>query len=478
MRALKIIVATLIALAAPFFAKAQFVEDALRYALPNGMVTPRAAGMNVSYHGLSDDAAALMYNPAGLSLIGRSELNFGLGFTRNSTEANYLDTDNLWKTNNEFITHASIAMPFDMKNANGSLAIGYFRESDFNDNIRFDAFNRNSTMIATEAPYPDKEYNWAYNTWLTDENLSTPITDSLQQTARILESGGLHTVAAGASFEMNDYVSFGFTFAGKWGSYGYDRKYEEIDSRGLYDSFAEDYSSLAFNKLTLNENIDQTVSGITASIGVLAKLEDFMRFGASIEFPTWYDVDEKFSQTFIANFAENPNPEAQGPDNSYVNEGEASYSLRTPFVYSAGVSMHGMGLTFSAGVEYTDASQMEFYDATYEVEDLNFTITEELHGLTTWGFGMEYDIPMVPVIARTSYERTTSPYVADIPGADVSRFSVGGGVYVGKSVRIDGVFRWSSYSELRTNYGTGVDRTTYVIDRSPLNLGFQVTYRY
>jgi len=150
-------------------------------------------------------------------------------------------------------------------------------------------------------------------------------------------------------------------------------------------------------------------------------------------------------------------------------------------VYSAGLSIHGEGLTFAAGIEYSDATQLKFSDAISEVMALNNRIMLELVGRTTWGFGLEYDIPLVPIVARASYSRTTSPYQMDIPNANLTNFSIGGGVYLGKKVRIDGVFRWIEYSEQRTNFKTQQDVENYanfVVSRMPLNISLGLTYRY
>nr|HPO62130.1 hypothetical protein [Candidatus Kapabacteria bacterium] len=96
-------------------ANAQSIEDALRYTRNNGYITPRAAGLNVSYYGISDDLAALAYNPAGLSLIGKTELSFGFGFSTFSTETNFLNNKIPFNSNDEYITHAGLAVPFKTK---------------------------------------------------------------------------------------------------------------------------------------------------------------------------------------------------------------------------------------------------------------------------------------------------------------------------------------------------------------------------
>lgn len=457
---------------------AQFIEDALRYTSPNGIITPRAAAMNISFHGISDDISALYFNPAGLSLIGKSELSFGMGFTTTSNETDFLTSKNFLRSNNEYITHAGIAIPVQFDDTKAAIAIGYFLEDDYNSNFSYAGFNPGMTMIQSETAYGPRNVNdnWAYLLYLANEDgngFVTPLRDSLEQRSLTTESGGLQNVSGGVSFDVSDYVAIGFGITGKWGNYAYRREYAEYDRFNYHAN--NSIEGRVFDRIETVENLQQNVSGINATIGIQGRISNFMRFGVSIKTPTWYQVDEVFDTRIDAFYKSGQNPEY------YSYDGKNSYNLRTPFVYSGGLSIHGEGLTFSAGVSYSDATQLKFSDAVPEVMALNNRIMLELVGQTTWGFGLEYDIPLVPIVARASYSRTTSPYQLDIPNANITNFSIGGGVYVGKNIRLDGVFRWIDFSEQRTNFKSPddlKDYSSFVINRMPLNISFGITYRY
>lgn len=453
-------------------AEAQFVEDALRYAKPNTILTPRAGGLNVAYHGISDDLSALLYNPAGLSLVNKSEFSIGLGFTNNNVSTDFLSSTKDFSANSEFVTHAGFVAPVFFGENNSAVAIGYFRENDFNNDYKYQGFNENSTYISNGV---NSGRNWPYELLLADpETSSTVFTDSLQQNAFLQEKGGLHNISGGISFDVNKFVAVGFSITGKFGTYEYAKEYTESD---LYDIYNTGFNDL--NRLELEENVRQSVSGITGSIGLQARIADFMRFGASIKFPSYLEIDETFSQYYWAYYDNGDNfpyPAIEDRPEEFEN----SYNLKTPFVYSAGVSMHVMGLTFAAGVEYTDVTQLEFSDALPEVIALNRDIVEQLTGQVTWGFGAEYKVPMLPLIARAGYSKTTSPYHEDIANANKDNLSLGGSLLIGKNIRLDGVFRWMTISELRTNYGSGSVENgyKYIIDYSPLSIGLGFSYRY
>lgn len=145
-------------------------------------------------------------------------------------------------------------------------------------------------------------------------------------------------------------------------------------------------------------------------------------------------------------------------------------------MFSAGLSLHVKGFTFAAGAEYRDAAQLQFSDAAPSVERLNIEMLRTLVGQTIYGLGAEYEIPESPFVARASYTSVTSPYARDIAGAKNDILALGGGIYLAPNIRLDILFRKSSVSELRVNYGDG--QSQYIVDQRPLQISAQFTYRY
>jgi long-subunit fatty acid transport protein len=458
------------------FSHAQFIEDALRLNRSDGMITPRVANMGVAYHGMVDDIGALLYNPAGIGIIGKNEFSFGMGFRVNNTETDFLKSLTPEDTRDEFITNLGIVSPFKTGNNSAAIGIGYFLESNYDYVYDFDGFNQSYSRIqhdiddGKDKKLANKDH-YLTKLFLADSLLTAPVYDSLQQTGRITESGGLHNISGALAYNINKNVSLGISLIGKWGSFDYERQYSEIDVHNRYNTYIEnDWTTTDLKSFNIDEKFTQEISGISGAIGVVGRLEDFMRISASIRFPTYYEVTEEFSNIATSNFD-------NGDSFTDSLGGETSYNVTTPFVYSAGVSVNAAGLTFSAGVEYSDASQIEFNDATETVMELNKTILRELVGQTTWGFGVEYDLPWLPMVVRSSFSSTTSPYSQDIPNANYTRFAIGGGVYLSKSVRLDGTFQWTDVSEELSNYKSG-NGAKYILKRSPTNIGFQITYRY
>jgi hypothetical protein len=467
---------------------AQFIEDAVRYSQPNGIITPRSAGLGIAYLGIADDYAALFFNPAGLSLVPKTELSVGLGFQRNSNAVKFENLTTNFSANDAFFSHVGLVAPFKTDLGNAAVGLGYVLESNYNNTYEYSGFNAKNTMISNQANFGTRNYqdNWAYHIWLANQDLKTPIVDSLTQQAYITEKGGLHDVIGGVAFDVSPSVSVGLNIMGKFGSYNYTRNYSEYDVFDKYNKFDTlTWSNLDFNTLYIDENIKQQIAGITGSLGIQGRISDFMRIGVTVKFPTYYQIDEDYGIYARSKFDDGWEPNPYDPDEPSA----ISYKITSPFIYSAGMSFYAKGLVFTAGIEYLDATQLSFSDANGDevtnideirryFDRLNQDITRELVGQVTWGFGAEWDIPAVPVVVRGSFQSTTSPYSVDVPKASTVGFALGGGIYLASNVRLDAVFAWNSQNQVRTNYGTGDNASYYELTTNPLNIGMEFTFRF
>lgn len=485
-----------------YLSNSQSMEDGLRLMQSNSYISARAGGLGVSYYGISDDYSAMFFNPAGLSLVSRPEFTFGLGFTRNNTETSFINNKTEFNSNDAYITSAGMAIPFRTKIGNAAIGLGYALESNFDNNIKYNAYNTKSTMTGyyTNSATPSSDTNMIYDNlpgylvlagYNKDGNnkLYTLINNNLMQSAFVQEEGGIHDIAFSAAFDLNEYVSVGATIIGKFGNYKYIREFIESDINNYYTDkdtiyfYMPNYtdkSKLDFDRLTVDENIEQSISGISGSVGVQGRFKNFLRYGVTIKFPTYYSIDENWSQEASARFDDGY--ESTYP---YQNKGENSYSITTPFIYSAGVSVNSYDLTISGGIEYTDASQLSFSKALKAMEKFNLSIVQQLVGQFTWSVGAEYMIPLTPLEIRASYSSTSSPYNENIDGADLSVIAFGAGIYLAPNIRLDGMFRTSKFSQIRTNYGLNTDadfydETTgksYLYTAKPWDVSLQLTYR-
>lgn len=460
---------------------AQYIEDAIRFSNTNGYPTARSAGLGISYMGVVDDYSALFFNPAGLTLIPKTEISGGLDFLVNSTESKGFNSPTSFSSNNGSFNNLGVAVSFpygEKMDKRGSIAIGYYKESNYTQDIKTDWLNPVSSYISSLDPLI------ANHVYLSkDSNTCAPKLDSMRQKSEIYQSGGMNNFSGGVAFEINNNVSLGFSIAGKWGSYDYTREITETDELKRYQTYDLANQSFDIYQVKGKEVLSQSISGISGSIGLLGKIGKNIRMSVGVKFPSYYEVDEKSTLDVSAIFDNNFKP------NPYTSpEMNISYKVKTPFSYSGGLSFYAKGLVFSAGVEYKDASQLEYsdvsegddeqtaYAARNYRDNLNHLIKSELVGQVTWGFGAEYEIPLMPLTVRASYTSTTSPYSLDVSGANHKTFALGAGYSIDKGTRLDFVMMYSNYTEYRTNYGSDIS-SRYTVNIKPINIGLNFTMR-
>ena len=464
---------------------AQFIEDALRFSQPTAAFSPRVSALGFSYFGISDDAAAMIFNPAGLSLIRGYEINTGVDFTTVSNKTNYLNETKKTSDYEFYISNIQMTFPMSIpvsetEAINYTIGIGYYLDNDFDMGYRFSGFNTKNTFISQQAAEHSK---WIYETWLTDEAYNTNIRNNMQQEGRISEEGGLHNFVCGAGIDVTDNLSLGASFIIKGGHYDYYRSFMESDSRNLYNTFEID----DIDNVIVSDILSQEIAGFTGSLGLMARINDNLRIGASIKFPTYNYIEEDYSSEYTVTYDSN---EVAGVQKfNYSEHGSNNYSITTPFEFSLGTSGYFAGLTFSVAASYKNASHLKF---DYDLEDqsiatanyfdnLNEDVDNNLTGVWTFGAGLEYKIPDFPIYVRASYTRITSPYDIDLTDASRQMIAGGLGIVCAKNFIIDASFRLNSFKQQQAVYGNLNEPSLYsyyIVNYSPVDYGLGIRYRF
>lgn len=454
----KLILAVLMISISISTAKSQSIEDALRFTNHNAMITARAGALDISYHGIVDDAAALYYNPAGLSLLTLRELSLGVGMQIMDTKTSFLGNVNDMSTTKGLINNFIFVTPLKWGDHNAAFSFGYNNEKNFDSNHDMMGFNPNGSYIS----------------YLDDLFMAK---DSLQQEIYQAEDGSMNNITAGLAVDLNENFSVGVSFGFKVGSYEYLRNLYEEDVMNLYTVY-EPGVSVDLHSFEVEDRLLQDFTGIYGSLGFLGRIGNFMRIGVNVKFPSMIQIEEKYDIYYLETY---DNPDEDGYTQYEETEFyDNTYDVITPFVFSGGISTNFAGLTISAGIEYSDASSLEFDDAHSSVIALNSVILKEFTSTLSYGFGLEYEVPKLPVVVRGSYAHKSSPYVFD-NHLETTNMSFGAGVYFGKKVRLDFGARLSEFSETNVNYGESSDPfyySTFTKDSSPMIFVMGLTYRY
>lgn len=453
------------------YANAQFVEDGVRYFDVNAPVSSRAGVLNTSFYGISDDASALLFNPAGMTISGKSEFSTGFNLFLNDNKSDFIgDISDKNHTNFTF-SNLAIISHFIIGNQKGAFGLAYFRTGEFGNESDFSGYNKCNSVISYEASFRDDD-NFARFLDLADSNYYTPIKDRLDMHTEIDESGGLHNLTAALAFDLNDNFSVSFAFAHEWGEFKFRRIHTETDINNYYKSYIPgNFDDIDLYRFNLKQSLTQIVSGFTGSISFMGKVSDIARYGAVIKFPKFFTVEEEFSREAWAEF-----DNGDASNENYSSNGWYNYEMIIPFKFALGASVNLFGLTFSSGFEYSDGTGIEFNASDSDYDDLNSEISRQLTSQFALGFGIEYEIPGIPIQIRAAYSRKTSPYSDPTVGYDNRDIlGFGAGIYAAPNVRIDLLTQFSTLEEYRSVFGSSC-RVRH--QNTLTNFGLQLTYRY
>ncbi len=450
----------------------QNYNDALLLSQPGLYSDARALGMGNAFISLSNDFAGVLFNPAGLGLMKRGEVSGGLGlntfynsttFFGNTTNANQTSVD---------LNQFGVVYPVPTFRGSLVFAIGYNQTKDFNRVMDFYGFNSgNTSMIQnitgvynSEEPLTNK-LGLAYeirtpppaNSYIKD---TTRVNGMLNQSGTIDHDGGIGKWSFASSFEAAKGFFIGGTFNILTGSYQSNSDYYEDDTRNIYGiNFPldpTDASTRDFQSFYLNDIIDWNLSGWEAQLGILYNYLDKFRFGASIKFPSYYNIKENFLVNAESYF---------GTGTSYslypAIDSPVEYEIRTPYEYSFGASASVAMITLAADMKIMDYTQMEFTDGfSYDyIVQLQNQINDLMTTAIDYHIGTEIQIPNLPVFGRAGFMYFQSPFVGDPSEFNKKYVTAGAGAVVDNQFVIDFAYTYGWWQDYGDNYGSNVSRT-------------------
>jgi hypothetical protein len=171
-----------------------------------------------------------------------------------------------------------------------------------------------------------------------------------------------------------------------------------------------------------------TGTGINARLGVIVRAIDALRFGASIQTPTYIRLTEEYSTSLTANNKYVP----QGSFGSLTTApGTFEYSVTTPFRANGGATVVlGKAGFITGDVEYVGYSQAKFKttDGTVDqgLNDGNANINNSYRSVVNTRVGAEGRFSIFR--ARAGFAYYASPYKNDVFKRNQKYYSAGVGV--------------------------------------------------
>ena len=431
-------------------------SDALRYSRILYGGSARFQGLGGTFGAVGADFSSIATNPAGLGLFTSSEMTLSPSIRMENSYSNYNMETNRDNKFNVGMNNLGLVFHLDGNDKSSSgfkgfnVAFGMNRQNDFNSRVFMEGTNNKNSLltqyvnILNNTPggvipqmindqYPF-DIALAFNTFLIDTLNNRYFNDAPKggviQSKLVTTEGSINEfdIAFGANY--NDRLYIGATIG-----IPVIRYYEHSQYREVKNDTAIHY----FKSMTFNQELETHGTGINLKIGLIYRPGDWIRVGAAIHTPTYYnnmrdnwDSDMTGELTF-------------GTYSSSSPLGSFDYQLTTPFraIGSVAFIIGKFGL-ISGEYEYVNYSQSSFSASSTSFSDVNNDIKNKYKTPLNLRFGTEWRIQNF--LLRGGFGYYGSPYQSGINSSEMVVASFGWGYRV-KHFFFDMTYRWSQTKE-------------------------------
>lgn len=457
--------------------QAQDITDALRYGNNNISGTARFRAMGGAFGALGGDLSALSVNPAGSSVFVKDQVGITLGVHNHKNKSGFFGTQT--DINDTFLglNQAGGVFVFDnYDEAYGfkkfTIGVNYDRVGNYVNDFSIKGVNNQMsigdyfTHLASGVPldllktlpnesvgdlyvYLGEVYGSKYQSALLgyQSYLIDPVNDTPQninyvsnvpvgsynQESFITETGTNAKVAFNISTQYTDRFYFGLNL----NSYTVDY----TKSNTFYESNTnpENAGTNTVRNVLYQSDLHTYGSGFSFQLGAIAKLTDALRMGLTYESPTWYRLNDEYSQGMRVGRIDIDNPEGalvySGFGNSILNV-YPEYKLQTPGKYTASAAyvFGGIGL-ISVDYSLKDYSNTKFKPKNIEsFAAQNTVMNEVLDVVNEFRIGAETRWNQFSFRAGYAYEQ--SPFKKESLMGDLNQYSLGLGYNFGE-IKLD-----------------------------------------
>ena len=424
---------TLLSVSLFYNSNAQTEIDALRYSQNDIVGTARFSAMAGAFGALGADFTTLSYNPAGIGFYQFSELTFTpsignvvattyFGGEKNEDEKFHLNFSNLGYV---------VSSP---KSGNAwkriNLAFGYNRTANYKKRTYISGKNKSTSMIDnfvlnaqgnTISNLNSFTELLAWNTYLYDpldtidngnyiSNLNSLLSKKQEKVINSNGSSGEYAFSIGTSYE--DKIYFGATIGIPSIDYYEKSTYTESE-------FSDTAAHL--QSFDYEEEFTTTGQGFNLKVGIITRLNDWIRVGGALHSPTFYDMEDEYSTAITAVWSDTLGTKYDSSPFGYFN-----YELKTPWkaIGSVAINIKKQGL-ITADIEIVDYASAKFNSDSDKFSDENEVINSLYTKATNIRLGGE--MKYKPFRIRAGYALYGSPYKANSEFGSES-FSFGLGV--------------------------------------------------
>jgi hypothetical protein len=477
-------------------AKAQNVDDVLRYSQNFYGGTARFMSMGGAFTSLGGDVSTLGQNPAGIGVFRSSEFTITPQLFQIKTTAGFNGkyTDNLSNFNLNQIGIVGTIIANNNETGLMTLNIGYTfnRTNNLNQSAIIKGINNSSSMADFWAAngsqnggtfYKDltgPEGN-AFDAWVMDtitgtggKQYATALSNYgdnppsvYGQTVRRLISNegysGEHDFSIGGNY--SNKLFFGATIG--ISKINYTSHFEHLESvNTTLPSQLQDF--------TYTDHFQDLGTGYSVKLGAIYKPIDALRFGLAFHSPTWYRINERYYNNLTSHFTDGTHYEFLSPTSEFT------YDLTTPYRILAGVGLQIRKLALlSVDYEFVDYSTAKFSSRHNSIDYSadNDEIKTTLKSASNIRLGGE--VRLNKLYLRTGYGYYGKVFKSGTDNADLSYNSISFGAgFREQNISIDLAYTNFNYSQKYFLYPVDVNVDPAVANLNTVKSMFTLTIGY
>jgi len=396
------------------FLNAQTINDALRYSfLELGGGTARTIGLGGSMGAIGADYATLSTNPAGLAMYRSSEFVITPAFQVNRTQsilAGPNNASNSENANDFSLSNIGVVLasqPIASKWKSMNFGIGMNKLANFSQEFTYSGTTKGSIVdrwlefadgFSPDELYPYEE-GLAYETgaifpieegsvFYSSDFEGVPNAD-VKRSQTVRTDGKYNEMVLSLGGNYNNKFMYGLTVGLPFIQYSEQKVYTEENN--------DEESIPFFRELVFEENLLTTGFGINAKFGVIYRINQMFRLGASIHTPSAISLTDRWDTALRYDYAFFD--DEGEPVRSNLREEEPAgepyeYKLRTPMrAMISGAAIIKRSGFITAEVEFVDYSNSNFslgeFDRDYQ-ETLNQEINDAFTSAINFRLGGEY----------------------------------------------------------------------------------------
>ncbi|RMF04642.1 MAG: hypothetical protein D6772_00300 [Bacteroidetes bacterium] len=348
----------------------QTFDDALRYSFIEPFGTARFVGAGGALGPLGADYSVINTNPAGLAWMRRSEFMFTPALVLNTTESTLVNgSGNLPFSDAE----AGFKLPnvgYVVATRGVNFALGLNRIADFNQQFFFQGSSQGSIVNrweelanafgvaeGTEAGLANEAFALIDNNGVFITDLSGYENLLIRKEQLVQRSGSLNEFSIAFAGNSEDKILWGVALGIPFLNYQEEKAYQEEKD---FNTKPTELLDSPFNDLRYNQDLTATGSGINLKLGIIYRMNQMVRFGASIHTPTYYQIAETFGTEIVYRYTDVDGTLQSSPPNT-SSLGDFNYKLRSPWRFNGGVgAVFGKSGFLSGEVEYVNYSSNRF----------------------------------------------------------------------------------------------------------------------